>query len=159
MATPLPIPFQLPPHLKHSKLVAVYYTYMDINNTPQTGNTTFSVEATGTTQSDIEKNLHSTISDTLANIEETIVYDIVNRIVVNINKSYPFSVYPLMVEKHDSSIVIGYPDATNTYYDWYTINFPIQFPIQFPTFHNQTVILKSFWSLPAFPKISKILIY
>lgn len=115
--------------ISQTKTVAVYYTWMDSNNTLQTGNTTFSVGATGTTNAELEKNLHNATCEYLVKIEEDIVYDILNVLVNKFNSTFTNS--QLILTRHDdiNTIVIGYPIAHETYYGWITINFPLTLPL------------------------------
>jgi hypothetical protein len=127
---PPPPPTPLPLNsVKKTKTVAVYYTWMDSNNTLQTGNTTFSVGATGITNGELDKNLHNATCEYLVKIEEDIVYDILNVLVNKFNST--FSNNQLILTRHDdtNTIVIGYPVAYETYYDWITINFPLTLPL------------------------------
>jgi hypothetical protein len=116
--------------ISQTKTVAVYYTWNDSTKTLQTGTTTFSVEATGTTKAELEKNLHNATCEYLVKIEEDIVYDILNVLVNKFNST--FTNNQLVLTRHDdaNTIGIGYPVAFETYYDWITINFPLTLPLK-----------------------------
>jgi len=102
-----------------TKKATVYYTWLDDMGNTQTGNTTFSVSATGLTSSAIEQNLKNAYSKYLSKIEEDIVYDILTKIL-------PSTYYTII--KNSDYIEIIELKSNIPYY----INFPITFPITFP---------------------------